>query len=689
MSRPEESATSARAGVAEDRASEGDPRFDARSDALASGLIRLSTLTALAALAGSALVLVGGWALGIGPLTSAVPGEATTKPNTAICIALLSLALLARQRSVPRARAASMGCAGAALAIAAVSLAEHTLGWNAGIDELLFRDTMSQAATLEPGRMAPNTAAVLILLAGALIAWEARLRSVRPTNVLAFLGGLTAFMALLGNVTDTNSLAAVSDAARMALPTTILALLLAVAIVLSRPDRGLAAILASPGPGGHALRRALPFAVLVPLLLAWARWRAQDAGLIGTRVGIWVSAALIVGLSVVLIVAIARSLERTDVERRRAERGLRALIELAPDAIVVIDGAGAITRLNAQAERLLGYRREELIGAPVETLVPEGLREADRSHQREFAREPHVRWMGQNRELHARRRDGGEVPVEIGLSPVTLEGRAQVIAAIRDVTERRRAERAREEAERAKDEFLTLVSHELRTPLTSILVSAELAAEQGADRLGEEARGYIEVIRRNAKREMRLVADLLLLVQIQEGKFRMELGEVDLAEVVANAVEAARPVAEQRSLAISSQAAAAPLCNGDFQRLEQAIDNLIANAIKFTPPGGSVDVRLTARDGEAAIEVSDTGVGIPEGERGRLFERLFRGAGASAAGVPGLGLGLTIVRAIAEAHGGRIEVDSTVGAGTTFRLLLPARVPRGSAERSADLAHRP
>jgi PAS domain S-box-containing protein len=236
-----------------------------------------------------------------------------------------------------------------------------------------------------------------------------------------------------------------------------------------------------------------------------------------------------------------------------------------------------------------------------------------------------------------------------------------------------RRRRAEEEVEQAKDEFFGLVSHELRTPLTSIIGYGELLAESEAERLTEQGRKFLSVIRRNAQREMRLVGDLLLLVRIQEGSFRMEVEEVDLRRIVDQAVEAARPAADKRSIELSTRADCSPECSGDPQRLGQVVDNLLSNAIKFTPKGGRVAVNLSAHDGVAAIEVKDSGMGIPEEEQQRLFDRLYRAPSAMESAIPGVGLGLTIVKAIVDAHHGRILVESEPGAGATFRVEIPVQ----------------
>ena len=228
------------------------------------------------------------------------------------------------------------------------------------------------------------------------------------------------------------------------------------------------------------------------------------------------------------------------------------------------------------------------------------------------------------------------------------------------------------ELDRLKDEFVSLVSHELRTPLTSIRGYVELMLEEEGE-LGDDQRRFLEIVNRNSERLLALVADLLFLAQIDAGKPAIELASVDLNRIIEECVEASSPVADSKDIDLRLQTRRLPKLAGDPVRLAQVIDNLVSNALKFTPSGGSVEVRLRAEEGLAVLEVEDTGLGIPEEEQERLFERFFRSSNAMESAIPGTGLGLTITKAIVERHSGTIEIESAANAGTTVRVRLPLK----------------
>jgi signal transduction histidine kinase len=247
------------------------------------------------------------------------------------------------------------------------------------------------------------------------------------------------------------------------------------------------------------------------------------------------------------------------------------------------------------------------------------------------------------------------------------------------VVERTRAEQALaaqndqlRQVDALKDEFVSLVSHELRTPLTSIRGYLELVLEDEQTAVPEEHRQYLAVVQRNSERLLRLVGDLLFVAQLDAGRLSVEREELDLATVAAESVQAAGLGAGGRAVEIVLDAEPARLA-GDRSRLAQLLDNLVSNAVKFTAEGGRVEVRVRAEGDDVVLEVADSGMGIPADEQAQLFERFFRSTNARRAAVPGTGLGLVIVQAIVQAHGGTVSLESTEGVGTTFSVRLPAR----------------
>jgi signal transduction histidine kinase len=242
--------------------------------------------------------------------------------------------------------------------------------------------------------------------------------------------------------------------------------------------------------------------------------------------------------------------------------------------------------------------------------------------------------------------------------------------------------------ERMKDQFVSLISHELRTPLSSILGYLELVLDDDEQTLTDEQKQYLRTVERNAHRLLRLVGDLLFTAQVEAGRFTLQPDDVDLAGIVRAAEETARVTAAAKGVEVCLDVPEDGLVvSGDALRLGQACDNLVSNAVKFTPSGGRVTLALRSawrtEDGEmcadprpgavpvAQLSVSDTGIGIPSGEQGKLFTRFFRASTAQRSAVAGVGLGLSITKAITTAHGGTLDLVSTEGRGTTFTLTLP------------------
>jgi Signal transduction histidine kinase len=228
------------------------------------------------------------------------------------------------------------------------------------------------------------------------------------------------------------------------------------------------------------------------------------------------------------------------------------------------------------------------------------------------------------------------------------------------------------ELDRLKDQFVATVSHELRTPLTSIHGYLALVLEAEGGDLADEPRQFVSIAIRNTDRLRKLVEDLLLVSELDAGELEFEFDTVDFGDLAQESVESARPQAMAGGISLELSAESAMRLNGDRVRLAQMLDNVISNALKFTPRGGTVSVRVTRSNGSAVLEVEDTGIGIAVDEQKYLFDRFFRGRVAGDKAIQGTGLGLSISQSIAHAHGGVIEVESNENVGTTFRVALPA-----------------
>lgn len=390
------------------------------------------------------------------------------------------------------------------------------------------------------------------------------------------------------------------------------------------------------------------------------------------------------------------SSERVAHEEARSLERFRELIEAAPDAIMEVDENGLILLMNASTEQMFGYNRRELLGQPVEVLVPSEHRKHHFSHRSNYHKHPIRRPMGTGLHLHGQRKDGSRFPVEISLSPVKSADGFRVSAVIRDVTDRQRAEdQFRElqtrltaelssanrelelrslEAERAnrlKSEFLASISHELRTPLHTIIGFSELLAEKLEGPLNDKQARFVNHIHNDSLHLLELINGILDLSKIEAGKLDLHLEVFDADAALKEAITGVTPVARAKEITITLNACPKLMVRADPLRFKQILLNLLSNAMKFTPDYGTVGVECTASDGFARFCVSDTGFGIPEHEQEAIFDK-FHQAGSTTNGVrEGTGLGLAITKHLVQSHGGRIWVESAPGCGSRFSFTLP------------------
>jgi PAS domain S-box-containing protein len=402
------------------------------------------------------LVLVGWW-YDLDALKSGFPGLYPMQPNAAVGMILtgLALGLLRAEGAGPGRRRAGQACALVSTLIGALTLLEYVSGRNLGVDQILFPDAAGAAATTAPGRMAGATAGMLVFLGSALLLLDRKpLGGVVPAELLALLAALSSLLPLLGFAYKVHLPYQMGPQPSVALPTALVSVALSLGLLSARPERGWAALVLSDTPGGGVIRRLVPSMAGLFFLLGFLRVQGQRGGLFGWEVGAAIMVLSIAVVSCVLLGWTAHWLNRSDRERQtaegarsRSEARLRLLVEAAPVGMLMVGDDGRITLANPRVAEMFRYSREELVGQPVEVLVPPGARESHTREREGFFRSPRPREMGKGRDLFGVRKDGGEFPIEVGLNPIRQDDGLFVLASVFDISARKEAERLLQEGE--------------------------------------------------------------------------------------------------------------------------------------------------------------------------------------------------------------------------------------------------
>jgi len=402
----------------------------------------------------------------------------------------------------------------------------------------------------------------------------------------------------------------------------------------------------------------------------------------------------------------------------------RRAIEASPNGIFLIDDSGRILFANQRGHEIFAYAPDALVGQCIELLVPKHSHAQHVRDRQRFMSRPGgaTRPMGSGRDLYGVRRDGRQVPVEIGLTPVDSGREPLVLATVTDITERKLAEarqarlmadiertnkelartnaqldfavqeakslaKAAEAASRAKSRFLATMSHELRTPLNAIIGFADIFRQELLGPLGSESyRDYAEEIHHGGQKLLRVLNDVLELSNVASGSLKLQCERVDVAAVLAECESALAGQAEAAGLScvVRIEPGLSPL-QADPERLFRMLEAVIKNSITYTPPPGQITLSAaTTEDGGVAISVSDTGIGMKEDDIERALEPFTQLAGPHARAAEGIGLGLTIAQALAELQGARLELASGPGDGTTVTFRFPPQSPGRSVQSPGE-----
>lgn len=359
----------------------------------------------------------------------------------------------------------------------------------------------------------------------------------------------------------------------------------------------------------------------------------------------------------------------------------RIVLQFAPDALIIVDALGMILFVNAQMSALFDYPHDELVGQPIEILVPERVRHTHARLRTRYMRRAHRRTLGEGLDISARKHDGTEFPIEVRLNPVEYDNTTFVAAAIRDASTRKRiesellsahaaAEQAREvavRADQAKSRFLATASHDLRQPLQSLALLNGTLRRMARD---ADSSIYITQQEQAIKTMSRLLNALLDISKLESGAVKPIQTNFVVDEMFAELHREFASLATRKELALEVESTG-QVAHSDPALVEQLLRNLVSNAIKYTP-SGKVTLRCTrAPDAKLRIDVHDTGIGIPAEQLSRIYDEFYQITTADGR-YDGYGLGLTIVRRIVDLLGLRLEIDSQVGVGSCFALVIPA-----------------
>ena len=707
--------------------------YDSLPQYSAQQLVRYRTTSlvcaVIALVIGSAALL--GWILDVDFLKRIHPALVTMKANTAVCLILISVSLLLLRNpaTVRWQRRVAQVFAVLVAVVGLLTLTQHIFGWDLGIDQLLFTETVLEAGQSFPGRMGVAASIIFPSLSLAILFVDSRSRRwFRVSNVAVLVVVAATVLVFLyyfyGIERDP-----IGHYFTIALHTVIAFLSLCASILLLRPDRGLVAILLGKTPGGVVARRMWPILLMV-VLLGWVRAMGRDSGWFGAAFGTALFVLTILLILAVMIWWTAVSLDITDRERRYAERRLDVLFRVS-ELVRTLRDPYELSYAVAQtvgleldlrrclfnetdverdlevvhrdycnrAESVAGVHRisdysstttaemmrgEAVINCDSKT-DPRTAADYKRSYEptgeRAYVAVPLMRdgrwvaslWVSDDQPRQWTKE-------EVSLLRSVAERTWTAIEKLRAEAERERLlqseQEARDVAERAnqlKDEFLATLSHELRNPLNVILGYSELLLRMPEIDESSHLRKMAEALRRNAQSQSQLINDLLDLSRLQRGKISLNHETVSLAAIIDNAVETVRTEAAAKGIEIQLNVGDQfLLVDGDRLRLQQIAWNVLNNAVKFTPAGGSINIALHREERAAVFVVEDTGEGIEPSFLPHVFE-MFRQADASKSRRHGgMGIGLALVRQLVQLHGGTIAAESEgTNKGSRFTIRLP------------------
>jgi PAS domain S-box-containing protein len=606
------------------------------------------------------------------------PDWVAMKANTALSFFLagLSMKLMLKEKEKKWDKIFGKACAFFVLMMGFLTLTQYIMGWNIGIDQLLIRESSNAINTSNPGRMAPNTAFSFILIGLALSMLKAEFGpSHFPSGIFALIAGLIGFLGMIGYFYRAQDLYGIASFTQMAFHTSVTFLLLSVAILFSRWDRGLAAIITRANSGGVIARRLLPTAIVLPLFLGWVILWGAGAGFYGAKFGVTIFSVLSIIIFVGLVWWTAKSLDGLDIDRKKAERDRDRFFNMSMDMLCIAGFDGYFKQLNPAWEKTIGWKGEELLSKPyLEFIHPEDLELTLSEAQKLSTGEATITF-----ENRYRCRDGSFRWLQWKAIP--LVEKEMIYGTARDITERKQSEDAikrlnqnlelnaarLEAANRELEAFAYSVSHDLRAPLRGIDGFSQALLEDYSDRVDAQGKDYLKRVREASQRMGHLIDDILSLSRVSRSEMRKE--RINLTEIANTIASELRNTSPNRDVEIVI--AEGVYANGDQRLLRLVLENLLINAWKFTSkqPRSNIEFGITTINEQEAYYVRDNGAGFDMAFAKKLFGAFQRLHPEKE--FPGTGIGLATVQRIIHRHSGKVWAEADVGKGATFYFTLP------------------
>lgn len=368
-------------------------------------------------------------------------------------------------------------------------------------------------------------------------------------------------------------------------------------------------------------------------------------------------------------------------ERKRAEERFRSVVQSAPNAMILVDKNGFISLTNQQTTNLFGYEEPEMLGEKIEILIPERFRHGHDVLRDSFFANPQARYMGIGRDLVGRRKDGSEIPIEVGLNPLKDADETMVLISIIDISERKRADELRakkeiaEAAYKAKGELLAIASHDLKNPLAAITGLAEIMLEikKSEPTMFQQDIEFLQSIYDASSHMSEVIKGILANEGIEQQGLAFDQTSVDLSTLCAELIRFSESMAKRKDILLIGDIQPGIVVEGNTTRLREALDNYISNAIKYSPFGKTVSVTLVKTGSDQYVEfgVRDQGPGLTDEDKAKIFGKFKKLSAQPTGGESSTGLGLSIVKTIIELHHGTVGCDSTLGEGAYFWVRLP------------------